>query len=99
MDSWLKWLVAKPKSNFIYWIGAYLLEVPFFPKIIHKIIISANQKNKSKYKWAYKKLNRILNDSIYLVLDLENNMDFSFDDIDEVKLTYPKDYIANCYSI
>ena len=21
MDSWIKWLIAKPKSNLIYWIG------------------------------------------------------------------------------
>ena len=100
MDSWLKWLVAKPKNNFIYWIGAYLLKFRFFPKFIHKIIISVNQKNKNKYKWAYKELNKILNNSIYLVLDLDENIDFSFDDIDEVKYlsNYPKSYIASLYA-
>lgn len=46
MDSWLKWLIAKPKNNFMYWIGAYLLKVSFFPKIIHKTIISNNKKVK-----------------------------------------------------
>ncbi len=48
MDSWIKWLIAKPKSNFIYWIGAYLLKIKYFPKIIHKIIISYNKKSKNK---------------------------------------------------
>lgn len=100
MDSWLKWLVAKPKSNFIYWIGAYLLKIRFFPKFIHKIIMTCNQKNKNKYKWAYKELNKILDNSIYLVLNLEENIDFSFDDIDEVKHSsnYPKSYIASLYA-
>ena len=100
MDSWIKWLVAKPKSNFIYYIGAYLLKLQFFPKFIHKIIIICNQKNKNKYKWAYKTLNKILNNSIYLLLDLEENIDFSFNDIDEVKgiSNIPKSYIANLYA-
>lgn len=100
MDSWIKWLVAKPKSNFIYYIGAYLLKIRFFPKFIHKIIITYNQKNKNKYKWAYKTLNKILNNSIYLLLDLEENIDFSFNDIDEIKCVsnIPKDYIANLYA-
>ena len=100
MDSWIKWLVAKPKSNFIYYIGAYLLKLRFFPKIIHRFIITHNQKNKNKYKWAYKTLNKMLNNSIYLILDLEENIDFSFDDIDEIKSisNIPKDYVANLYA-
>lgn len=100
MDSWLKWLVAKPKSNLIYWIGAYLLNVPFFPKFIHKIIMTCNQKNKNKYIWAYRELNNILKNSIYLILNLEENIDFSYSDIDEVKYfsNFPKSYISSLYA-
>lgn len=100
MDSWIKWLIAKPKSNLIYWIGAYLLKISFFPKIIHKTIISNNKKSKNKSIWAYKKLKEILNNSIYLILDLEENIDFSFDDVDEVKAfsNYPASYIESLYA-
>lgn len=100
MDSWIKWLIAKPKSNLIYWIGAYLLKVSFFPKIIHKTIISNNKKSKNKSNWAYRKLKNILDNSIYLILDLEENVDFSFDDVDEVKAfsNYPASYIKSLYA-
>ena len=99
MDSWLKWLVAKPMSNFIYYIGAFLLKVPFFPKIIHKIIMKMNQ-NKKKYKWSYKKLKEILDQSVYLVLDLEEKIDFNYDDVDEVKKFshFPSSFIESLYA-
>ena len=99
MDSWLKWLVAKPVSNFIYYIGAFLLKISCFPNVIHKIIIKFN-KNKKKYKWSYKKLKEILDNSVYLVLDLEEGVDFSYDDVDEVKKFshYPPSFIENLYA-
>lgn len=99
MDSWIKWLVAKPISNFIYYIGAFLLKVPFFPNVIHKIIIKFNR-NKKKYKWSYKNLKETLDNSVYLIMDLEENVDFSYDDIDEVKKFshYPPSFIENLYA-
>ena len=100
MDSWIKWLIAKPKSNLIYWIGAYPLKLSFFPKIIHKTIISNNKKSKNKSIWSYRKLKNILDNSVYLILDLEENIDFSFDDVDEVKAfsNYPTSYIESLYA-
>lgn len=100
MDSWIKWLIAKPKCNLIYWIGAYLLKVKYFPKIIHKTIISSNKKSNKKVNWSYEKLKSILDNSVYLVLDLEENVDFSFSDIDEVKAYshYPISYIQSLYA-
>lgn len=98
MDVWLRWLIIKPKSNFIYWIGAYLLNIPLCPKFLHNIIIFVNKKNKNKYSWAYKKLKNILDNSVYLVLDLKENVDFSFNDIDEVKTKkFSKKYLENIY--
>ncbi len=100
MDTWLKWLVARPISNVIYYIGAFLLKVPFFPKIIHKVIIRLN-KNRVKYRWAYKKLKKILDNSVYLVLDLEENIDFHYNDFDEVKKYnhYPQSILKDVYAI
>ncbi|MEG1705762.1 MAG: hypothetical protein RR290_04235 [Clostridia bacterium] len=100
MDVWLKWLIGKPKWNLIYWIGAYLLKIKFFPKIIHEVIISNNEKSKNKCNWAYRKLKSILDSSMYLVLNLEENLDFSFNDIDEVKKlsNYPINIIKDMYA-
>jgi len=96
MDSWINWLIFKPKSNLIYFIGAYLLNVKFFPKSIHKVIMYFNKKSKNKAKWSYKKLKKILDNSIYLILDLEENVDFSYDEIDEIKVNYHNN-ITNIY--
>lgn len=100
MDVWLKWLIFKPTNNYIYWFGAFLLRIPYFPKIIHKIIINNYKKSKKKHIWAYKKLNDILNDSVYLILDLEENIDFSSNDIDEAKSLYRSSakYIEDIYA-
>ena len=100
MDSWIKWLIAKPKCNLIYWIGAYLLKIKYFPKFIHKAIVLTNQRNKRKAEWSYKELKNILENSVYLILDLKENIDFSFDDIDEVKAYshYPASYIESLYA-
>ncbi|MBE6157097.1 MAG: hypothetical protein E7161_05115 [Firmicutes bacterium] len=98
MDSWLKWLVGKPINNTVYYIGAFLLKVPFFPKFIHKLIVKVN-KNKWKYKWSYKKLKSILDNSVYLILNLEETIDFDFNDVDEIKFSkYPRWFIKDFYS-
>ena len=99
MDIWLKWLIAKPKNNQIYWLGAYLMKVRFFPKFIHNVIIGFNEKSPKKKLWAFDKLKEILDNSVYLVLDLEENVDFDFNDIDEVKhYNFPKNYIKKFYT-
>lgn len=97
MDSWIKWLIVKPKCNLIYWIGAYLLKIKYFPKFIHKAIVLTNQRNKRKAEWSYKELKNILENSVYLILDLKENIDFSFEDIDEAKAYshYPASYIES----
>jgi hypothetical protein len=85
MDVWLKWLIAKPKNNQLYWLGAWLLRIPFFPKIFHSLISNSYRKSKKKRNWAFRRLETILDNSVYLVLDLKENIDFSFDDVDEAK--------------
>ena len=34
MDAWIKWLVLRPKNNFIYRCGAFLMTKSYFPKVI-----------------------------------------------------------------
>ncbi len=99
IDVWIKWLIEKPNCKLIYIIGAYLLKTKFFPKIIHEIIMVNNRKSKKKKSKAFKEMNKILNDSVYLLLDLEENIDFSYDDIDEVKdlSNIPSKFINEMY--
>lgn len=85
MDVWVKWLVLRPKSKFVYGCGAYLMTNPYFPKIIIDIIFKFWFNKKSQITKKCKELKMILEKSVFLVLDLQENIDFSYDDIDEVK--------------
>lgn len=40
MDVWIKWLVLRPKNNFIYGAGAFLMQQKWFPKFIIDILWS-----------------------------------------------------------
>lgn len=85
MDVWIKWLVLRPRSNFIYSCGACFMKKSYFPKFIIDYIWRYWIHSKSKVNYACKKLYKILNKSVFLLLDLEENIDYKFDDIDEVK--------------
>ncbi|MBP3444780.1 MAG: hypothetical protein J6K23_02470 [Bacilli bacterium] len=85
MDAWIKWLVLRPRSNFVYRCGAFFMTKSYFPKFIVDTIFKTWIKSDKRIKYACKKLNRILNDSVFLLLDLEENVDFKYNDIDEVK--------------
>lgn len=85
MDAWIKWLVLRPRSNFVYSCGAFFMTKKYFPKIIIDTIFKNWIKSDKRIKYACKKLNKILNNSVFLLLDLEENVDFKYNDIDEVK--------------
>lgn len=85
MDAWIKWLVLRPKNNFIYRCGAFLMTKSYFPKFIIDFIFKNWIKSEKRAKRACKKLNNILKNSVFLLLDLEEDIDFNYNDIDEVK--------------
>ena len=85
MDAWIKWLVLRPKSNFIYKCGSFYMRHKIFPKIVVDMIFNNWIKSDKKIQYACKKLDSILKDSIFLKLNLIKNVDFSYNDIDEVK--------------
>ncbi len=85
MDSWIKWLVLRPKSNFIYKCGCFYMTHKIFPKIVVDLIFKNWIKSDRKVKYACEKLDNILKNSVFLKLDLVENVDFSYSDIDEVK--------------
>lgn len=100
MDVWLKLLIAKPINTYIYWFGAWLLRFKYFPKVFHKTIIKNNQNSMKKKQWAFRKLKTILDNSVYLILDLKENEDFSFNDIDEAKQLFraSSKYVDSIYA-
>lgn len=107
MESWLKWLIArsgidlpgkkfdKPMSTFAHRI----IKVKFFPQFLVNIFVKIELNIKYKKINAYKTLKEILDNSVYLKLDLENNIDYIFDDYDEIKNnTYNRNLLKLMYS-
>lgn len=85
MDAWIKWLMLRPKNNFIYKCGAFYMTHKIFPRVVVDILFKNWIKSKRKINYACKKLDYILENSVFLKLDLIENIDFSYDDCDEVK--------------
>lgn len=98
MDVWLMWLLSKPKNQLIYQLGAYFMTKPYFPKFIYDIIFSVWHNSEKKKRNAFLELDDILRHSVFLVLDLKENVDFSYEDYDEVKLqNFPRRMVDRIY--
>lgn len=85
-DCWINVWYYMPTIPFIYTIGAYLLRQKWFPIFIADLYFDILKKSKIHRKRAFKIFDKILDNSILLQLDLVENIDFKYDDIDEIKL-------------
>ncbi len=98
MDVWLKWLNSKcGMSNQIYFIGTFYMRMPLCIKLIPNYIVQKSLKNKKKHIKVFNELKLILDNSIFLILDLKENIDFSYNDIDEVKNSYYESFLKLLY--
>lgn len=98
MDVWLMWLLSRPKNQMNYKLGAYFMTKPYFPKFIYDIIFGIWHKSERKLEKAFKELDEILLSSVFLVLDLEEKIDFDYEDYDEVKVqNFPRRMMKNIY--
>lgn len=99
MDVWLKWLTGKISTGkFKYWLGtAIYMKIPFCIKSIPNNMVKKSLISKEKRLKAYEKMKEILDNSIFLILDLEENIDFDYKDIDEVKKTYYESFLKLLY--
>lgn len=98
MDVWLRWLTSKSGiSNQIYWLGTLYMKMPLCIKAIPNCIVNKSLKSKNKRIKVFKQMRNILDNSIFLILDLEENVDFGYDDIDEVKDTYYESFLKLLY--
>lgn len=92
MESWIRWLIAKSPTEIptrkiripFYRLCCFILRIPIFKPLL-TLFVKIELKIKLKKINAYKKLKNILDNSVYLKLDLEREFDYSFNDIDEVK--------------
>ena len=84
-DCWINALYYIPVIPFIYKLGAFFLRHKWFPNIIGDSYFKVLKVSKLHQKRAFKKLDKILNDGILLNLNLEENIDFRYDDKDEIK--------------
>lgn len=107
MDSWIRGLIMKlsvdmPGQRFdeaFYKFSTFIAKIPLRPNFLINGILKYNLKSKKKITQACQQLKSILDDSVYLVLDLQEEIDFSFNDIDEIKCgTWDKKLLDIIYS-
>ena len=92
MESWIRWLIAKSLSDMpgkkldkpVYKFATWLLKIKILQPIL-TFVVKCELKSKAIRIRQYKNLKNILDNSIYLSLDLEYYSDYSLNDIDEVK--------------
>lgn len=84
-DCWINCFFYIPVIPFIYRLGAFFLRKKWFPMFIADGYFGVLKKSKLQRKRAFKIFDKFLRDSIVLKLDLKENVDFSYDDQDEIK--------------
>lgn len=98
MDVWLKWLTSKSSTHsFMYRLGTFYMRTPFCIKSIPNNLVERNLKDPNRRHQTYAKMKAILDDSVFLILDLEEKIDFDYNDIDEVKNTYYESFLKLLY--
>ncbi len=98
MDVWLRWLTSKQGiSNAIYFLGIMYMKLPLCIKAIPNYVVKNSFKNKGKRETVYKNMKNDLDECVFLILDLEENVDFSYSDIDEVKDVYYESFLKLLY--
>lgn len=85
-DCWINVYYYMPTIPFIYTIGAHFLRQKWFPKVIADGYFGTLKRVKLHQKKAFKVFDKLLDSSILLKLDLKENVDFKYDDIDEIKI-------------
>ncbi len=109
-DSWIRWLIAKRLTD----LPGKKADIPFYrfctllmrlPILHHFIAITVNLVVWLEFKLepfqvkSFKIMKDILDNSCFLVLDLEEEVDFSYKDIDEVKAQkFDRKLLKNVYA-
>lgn len=84
-DCWINVYYYMPKISFIYTLGSHFLRQKWFPQFIADVYFGVLKKTKIHKERAFKVFDQMLNESVLLKLDLKENIDFKYNDIDEIK--------------
>ncbi len=95
-DSWIRWLIAKRLTDLpgekadipFYCFCTFIMRLPLIRHLVGRVInivVCLEFKFKPFKIKSYKLMKNILDNSCFLLLDLEGGKDFKYDDIDEVK--------------
>lgn len=92
MEAWIRWMIGKSISTLfgkklykpIYKFATFIIKFKLF-HFISTFVVKCELKTPFIRNKEYRSLKNILDNSVYLALDLEYNVDYSLDDIDEVK--------------
>lgn len=95
-DSWIRWLIAKRSTDLpgkradipFYRFCTFVMRLPvlhYFVAIIVNLVVWLEFRFKPFKIKSFKIMKDILDNSCFLILDLEEEVDFSYKDIDEVK--------------
>ncbi len=96
-DCWITALYYIPVIPIIYKLGAFFLRHKWFPNIIGDSYFKVLKISKLHQKRAFKRLDKILDNGILLNLNLKENIDFRYDDKDEIKSRgYLKKHLEIC---
>lgn len=96
-DCWINAKYYIPVIPFIYKLGAFFLRHKWFPNVIGDSYFKILKVSKFHRRRAFKTLDKILEHGILLKLDLEENVDFRYDDKDEIKSRgYIKRHLEIC---
>lgn len=96
-DCWLTALYYIPAIPIIYKLGAFFLKFEWFPSIIGDSYFKILKASKLQQKRAFKILDKTLKNGLLLKLDLEEDIDFSYNDKDEIKSKgYIKRHLEVC---
>lgn len=95
-DSWIRWLIAKRLTDLpgekadipFYRFCTFIMRLPllhYLVAIVVNLVVWLEFRFKPFKIKSFKIMKNILDNSCFLVLDLEEGIDFSYKDIDEVK--------------
>lgn len=86
-DCWINVYCKMPRFHLVYGLGAHFLRSKFFPKCIGDFYFKYLTEKKYQVTRAYGIFDDILNNCTLLHLDLIEEVDFKWNDIDEIKFS------------
>lgn len=94
-DCWIHVCSVYPLIPGLFNLGAKLMRYKWFPKSIVNVYFKYMKYNKIHKLIAYKYFDRFLKRYVLLNLNIQEGIDFNFDDIDQIKAKkYDRDYLV-----